>query len=857
MPTHKHNSIPHPGTAERNLKRPDSERRSPSAPHPEASADSRAADELRDRQRALCIAQSSALALHPPNFRTTNRSRDRQGAVRIAQSSALALHPPNLRTANRSRDRQGAVRTSDDRLPPFAARAPQSALLAIVSADSRTADELRDRQRALCIAQSSALALHPPNFRAANRSRDRQGAVRTSNDRLPPFAPQSPRAHDTASPNAPPHLHSPVPKPFARIAAILTLALLAALSLAAQDGKRVALVIGNDAYALSPLRNAVNDARAVEIALRGAGFRTILVENARKPDLESKIGEFLDQLGPDDTALFFYAGHGVQIANENFLIPVDFAPGSSLSAAKFSCVSVAQVLDELSRRRPKKSIVILDACRSNPVTDKYSLEAGLAQPQSSGKDTFVVFSTSPGQTAADNPSGHNSWFSGALAENAAAAGLEINEVFTKVKRRVSDATGGRQTPWTLSSLTSSFYFHAPAAGVAEDDPSAADHWIADAQRRERRQEWASAARQLNRILQRAPGGGVEDSARARLPYVLARRDALDRVEAGDYPAAARQLARAVELDPFAIDAAQEGVNNFLLGGEVSDAVPLLHAIRARGASPAVTQADAMLRELSAVSPQAAAELKAAAPPPPPIAELFPGQTFGVPDFIAANRRLDLASADLSRLTLDLKLPDPEPIHVAQPVVRTVPAPTTQHVAIGGFHVEIISASDSRDLKVRRTPAAPAAGFNVSAAQRPDGIPVKVSTTPPGAEISVEGEAGPHCTSPCILNLTAGAHPIQLRLAGYRAANRTLDVKPEGTALDLELERETGEIEILGPPAAVPIYLNGDPVADRIPATVRVPAGKCEVHALDNDQLLLNQPVDVPVNGKVTVTVVKP
>ena len=82
-------------------------------------------------------------------------------------------------------------------------------------------------------------------------------------------------------------------------------------------GKRVALIFGNDAYSISPLKNAVNDARAMDEALRASNFRTILVENAKKSDMESKIGEFLDMLGPDDTALFFYAGHGVQIANEN------------------------------------------------------------------------------------------------------------------------------------------------------------------------------------------------------------------------------------------------------------------------------------------------------------------------------------------------------------------------------------------------------------------------------------------------------------------------------------------------------------------------------------------------------------
>src|SRR6185503_7863756 len=82
---------------------------------------------------------------------------------------------------------------------------------------------------------------------------------------------------------------------------------------AAQDGKRVAVIIGNDNYLTRPLRNAVNDARLMEKALKAAGFLTILKENARKPEMEEAMVAMVEQVGPDDTALFYYAGHGVQI----------------------------------------------------------------------------------------------------------------------------------------------------------------------------------------------------------------------------------------------------------------------------------------------------------------------------------------------------------------------------------------------------------------------------------------------------------------------------------------------------------------------------------------------------------------
>src|SRR3954454_5208065 len=248
---------------------------------------------------------------------------------------------------------------------------------------------------------------------------------------------------------------------------------------AQEPGKRVALIFGNDAYQMSPLKNAVNDARAMDVALRASNFRTILVENAKGSDMQTKLGEFLDMLGPDDTALFFYAGHGVQIASENFLVPVDFVPGNSLASAKLSTISVALIFEELKSKRARKNIIILDACRSNPVAEKYSLEAGLAQPQNAGKETFVAFSTSIGQVAADNPDGRNSWFTEALADYIGQATLTIgiDEIFNKVKKRVSDATEGKQTPWVTSSMSGGFYFHAPLNLDTENDPTLAEKWF--------------------------------------------------------------------------------------------------------------------------------------------------------------------------------------------------------------------------------------------------------------------------------------------------------------------------------------------------------------------------------------------
>jgi hypothetical protein len=158
-------------------------------------------------------------------------------------------------------------------------------------------------------------------------------------------------------------------RPLLVLAGLLTLAATIPAVHAQDGGKRVALIIGNDAYTIQPLKNAVSDARAIDAALRASNFSTILVENAKLADMHTKIGEFL-KLGPDDTALFFYAGPGVQIENENFLVPVDFTPGNSLASAKFSCMSVAQILKP-SRAARQEEYRHSGRLQGNPVADKY------------------------------------------------------------------------------------------------------------------------------------------------------------------------------------------------------------------------------------------------------------------------------------------------------------------------------------------------------------------------------------------------------------------------------------------------------------------------------------------------------
>jgi tetratricopeptide (TPR) repeat protein len=412
-------------------------------------------------------------------------------------------------------------------------------------------------------------------------------------------------------------------------------AALSAQPVAPPEGRRVALVIGNDAYAAGALKNAVNDARAMQKALTGAGFQVILAENANKVAMEHQIAEFLQSIGPSDTALFYFAGHAVQVENENLLLPVDFAPGRSIIEAKFRAVSLAMILDYLKRTRPKTTIIILDACRNNPAAEVHSLQAGLAIPLNAGRETYIAFSTSPNHVASDNPDGLNSWFTEALAAQIQTPGLSIDEVFTRVRLRVESATGGAQTPWSQTSLTARFYFHPPASGDSETVSGMAEKWWQDALQLKQQADWAGAIDLASRVVKARPGRTLEERAQALVAALETRQDAARSFQRGDYAAAVSRFKNYLGLDPFDMDAAVEAAGAALLAEDLETAASFLQTIRARGASPDALRAEAMLKELAGVSTAAAQALSTAPPAPPPIESLFPGHRFGVPDFAAA------------------------------------------------------------------------------------------------------------------------------------------------------------------------------------------------------------------------------
>jgi hypothetical protein len=254
----------------------------------------------------------------------------------------------------------------------------------------------------------------------------------------------------------------------------LAAAVVALLAYPAAAQKRVALVIGNSAYThAQALANPANDARDMAGVLSSLGFETILGLDLDKRAFDAKIRDFSRALVQADAGLFFYAGHGLQVAGHNHLVPVD-AELQSERDLDFETVSLDFVLKQMElEREGKTSIVFLDACRDNPLvrnlsrsmgTRSASIGHGLAQVET-GVGTFIAYSTQPGNVALDG-AGRNSPFAAALTSTVTQPGLSLTGVMIEVRKEVLAATGGRQVPWDHSALTGDFYFDLASAPLA-------------------------------------------------------------------------------------------------------------------------------------------------------------------------------------------------------------------------------------------------------------------------------------------------------------------------------------------------------------------------------------------------------
>jgi Caspase domain len=260
-------------------------------------------------------------------------------------------------------------------------------------------------------------------------------------------------------------------------------------SQAAFAENRIALVIGQSNYrAVVALPNPANDARAMSQLLGEAGFEVLSAADLSQIEMRQKVGDFAAEVaakGPDTIALVFYAGHGLQIDGENFLVPVDVDPKREADIP-LQAVRLNDVLNTLTSVPSKMRIVLLDACRNNPFPAiNQSAGHGLAivDAKIGAPGTFLSFSTSPGAEAEDG-SGADSPYTSALLLAAKEPGLSIEETFKRVRVSVNKATEGRQTPWDSSSLTDEFRFFPGQGAPVPGQPVAkrsVDEWRSELQ----------------------------------------------------------------------------------------------------------------------------------------------------------------------------------------------------------------------------------------------------------------------------------------------------------------------------------------------------------------------------------------
>lgn len=226
---------------------------------------------------------------------------------------------------------------------------------------------------------------------------------------------------------------------------------------------RMALVIGQSAYKSVPaLPNPGNDARAMTQLLTDSGFEVSQASDLTQGDMRAAVSDFAGKLaakGPDTVALVFYAGHGIQVDGENFLIPTDIDPKREADIP-MQAVRLNDILNTLTSVPSRMRFVLLDACRNNPfpaVSTNTGSGLAVIDAKIGAPGTFLSFSTSPGAVAEDG-NGANSPYTTALLEAAKQPNVPIEETFKRVRVAVNKATDGRQTPWDSSSLTEDFKF---------------------------------------------------------------------------------------------------------------------------------------------------------------------------------------------------------------------------------------------------------------------------------------------------------------------------------------------------------------------------------------------------------------
>jgi WD40 repeat protein len=224
--------------------------------------------------------------------------------------------------------------------------------------------------------------------------------------------------------------------------------------------KRLALVIGNSKYMHGEfLLNPANDAKAMTKVLEKVGFEVESYTDADQKTVKMAMDQFGEKLGNYQVGLFYYAGHGVQVNGNNYIIPVD-ANLYVENDVEYDCVEVGRILGKMEDSGCETNIIILDACRDNPFERKWGGRSvktqGLAF-MNAPSGSIIAYSTAPGKTASDG-TGENGLYTSALLKYIQVPNLVLEDVFKNVRSELEKVSEGRQIPWEMSSLKGNFYF---------------------------------------------------------------------------------------------------------------------------------------------------------------------------------------------------------------------------------------------------------------------------------------------------------------------------------------------------------------------------------------------------------------
>jgi len=268
---------------------------------------------------------------------------------------------------------------------------------------------------------------------------------------------------------------------------ILLISFILILPLSAAAEKRLGLVIGNDAYSDVPqLRKAVADATSVSAALDSLGYEVITVLDAPRREMNRRISEFTGRLEPGDMAFVFFAGHGVEIDGENYLLPTDIVTPATgeRDFVKSESIALSRLLDRVRATGARTTVAVIDACRNNPFPTANGRSIGGTRGLgriSAPEGTFVIFSAGAGQLALDELTdadpASNSVFTRALLPRITQPGLELREMIAGLRTEVRDlarTVNHQQFPAYYDELLGDFYF----AGASGDAPAPAPQQVA-------------------------------------------------------------------------------------------------------------------------------------------------------------------------------------------------------------------------------------------------------------------------------------------------------------------------------------------------------------------------------------------